>query len=90
MSTSIKLDDEIKSRIQNIANIKERTPHWLMRKAITDFVEREEAKEAFKQEAISSWIDYKETGKHVTGDELNHWLDSWGTNEANNLPKCHK
>ncbi|MDX8127459.1 CopG family ribbon-helix-helix protein [Methylomonas sp. OY6] len=89
MATSIKLDDGLKTRIQNLANLRSRSPHWIMREAITDYVNREEAKENFKQEALNSWKAYQETGQHLTGQEVGDWLSKWGTDQEAEIPKCH-
>ena len=69
MATSIKIDDELKGRIQHLAGLRQRSSHWIMREAITQYVEREEARESFKQEALASWAAYQETGRHLTGQE---------------------
>lgn len=90
MATSVKLDDDMKSRIQHLADVRNRTAHWIMREAIRDYVEREEAKENFKQEALASWTAYKETGRHLTGQEVRNWLNNWGTDEEGEIPSCHK
>jgi len=90
MATSVKLDLEMKSRIQHLANIHQRSAHWIMRTAISEYVNKEEAKESFKQEALSSWKDYKETGKHLNGDEVSSWLNTWGTSNEVEIPSCHK
>lgn len=89
MATSIKLDDGLKNRIQNLANLRSRSPHWIMREAIIDYVNREEAKENFKQEALNSWKAYQETGQHLTGQEVRDWLTTWGTDQEVDIPKCH-
>lgn len=34
--------------------------------------------EYFKAEALASWSSYKETGMHLTGDEVIAWLNTWG------------
>ena len=47
MATSVKLDDDLKSRIQHLAETRNRSAHWIMREAIRDYVEREEARESF-------------------------------------------
>ncbi len=67
MATSVKLDDDLKSRIQHLAETRHRSAHWIMREAIRDYVEREEARESFKQEALASWTAYQETG-HLGGE----------------------
>ncbi len=74
MATSIKIDDELKSRVQHLAGLRQRTAHWIMREAIAQYVEREEACEGFKQEALSSWAEYQKTGRHLTGKEARVWL----------------
>ena len=90
MATSIKLDDITKNRIQHIADIQQRSAHWIMRKAISEYINKEEAKETFKQEALTSWKSYQETGKHLTGEEVKLWLNKWGTDKEAELPQCHE
>ncbi len=90
MATSVKLDDELKSRIQRLADVRNRSSHWIMREAIRDYVEREEARESFKQEALSSWKAYHETGQHLTGSETRDWLKTWGTDKETEIPECHE
>lgn len=89
MATSVKLDDELKSRIQRLANMRDRTPHWIMREAIRDYVEREEKREAFKQDALRAWDAYKENGLHVTLVEADAWLAKLEAGEDMEMPECH-
>ena len=90
MATSVKLDDDLKSRIQRLADVRHRSSHWIMREAIRDYVEREEARESFKQEALASWTAYQETGNHLTSQEVRDWLNTWGTDKETQIPPCHK
>ena len=50
MSTTqgIKLDDNTQARLKSLAEKRKRTPHWLMRSAIEDYLNREERYEAEK------------------------------------------
>ncbi|MDR3536867.1 MAG: CopG family ribbon-helix-helix protein [Acetobacteraceae bacterium] len=89
MATSIKLDDALKGRVQTLALLRQRSPHWVMREAIRQYVEREEARESFRQEALAAWTAYRETGRHLTGAEVRAWLDSWGSEAEASLPECH-
>ncbi|MFA0924677.1 CopG family ribbon-helix-helix protein [Xanthomonas fragariae] len=89
MATSLKIDDELKGRVQHLASLRDRSPHWIMREAIKQYVELEEARESFKQEAQASWIAYQETGRHLTGQEARAWLNTWGTDNETGLPECH-
>jgi len=58
MATSIELDDELKGRVQHLAEARRRTAHWIMREAIAQYVEREEKREAFKQNTLRAWEEY--------------------------------
>lgn len=90
MATSVKIDDELKERIQLLADARRRSPHWIMQEAIRDYVEREEKRESFKREALDSWEKYQETGLHMTGPEAREWLGQWGTDKETEVPKCHE
>lgn len=37
---------------------------------------REEAQQSFRDEAADAWRDYVTSGRHVTQDELDTWIDS--------------
>ncbi|GGA97932.1 CopG family transcriptional regulator [Brucella endophytica] len=89
-ATSVKLDDELKQRVRDLADVRQRSAHWIMREAIQQYVDREEARESFKQEALASWASYQETGLHLTGQEVREWLNTWGTDDEKAMPECHK
>ena len=89
MATSIKIDDSLKNRIQHLAVLQHRTAHWIMREAIREYVEREESRERFKQDALLSWSAYQETGRHLTAPEVDNWLSKWGTPDETTPPPCH-
>lgn len=90
MATSLKIDDALKSRVRHLADQRRRSPHWIMLEAIEQYVVREEAHESFKQEALTSWTVYKETGRHLTGQEVRAWLNTWGTEDERAMPECHQ
>lgn len=90
MATTVKLDDELQRRVQHLADLRRRSPHWIMHEAIRDYVEREEKRESFKQEAIASWEAYQETGLHLTGEEVRDWLGHWGSEGETEAPPCHE
>ena len=90
MATCVKLDADLKSGIQHLAELRNRSSHWIMREAIRYYVEREEARESLKQEALASWQAYQETGQHLTGQEVHHWLSTWGTEHEKEITECHE
>ena len=88
-ATSIKLDDNLKGRVQHLAAARRRSSHWIMREAIAQYVEREEKREAFKRDALRAWDEYQQTGLHLTLDEADAWLAKLEAGEDAEPPKCH-
>ncbi|MGI1944750.1 CopG family ribbon-helix-helix protein [Shewanella glacialipiscicola] len=87
---SVKLDADIKARVEHLAETRKRSSHWMMREAIREYVEREEKREALQQEALRAWEEHQISGLHVTGDEVVSWLESWGSENEKAAPTCHK
>jgi len=90
MATSVKIDDELKGRVQRLAELRRRSAHWIMHEAIKQYVAREEARESFKREAQTSWTVFQETGQHLTGPEVRAWLNTWGADDEKPAPECHE
>jgi predicted transcriptional regulator len=88
-TTSLKLDVEIKERLQRLASARRRSPHWVMREAIEQYVEREEKQEQFRQDALAAWNHYQTTGLHATAEEADAWLAKLEAGKDAALPKCH-
>lgn len=86
---AIKINPEIKERVKRLAEARHRTPHWLMREAISQYVEREEKREAFRQDAIMAWNEYQSTGQHATLEEADAWLAKLEAGQEVEPPECH-
>ncbi len=86
---AIKIDDDIKARLKRLAEARQRTSHWLMREAITQYVDREEKRESFRQDALSAWEAYRTTGLHVTAEEADAWLAKLEQGNDVDPPECH-
>ncbi len=86
---AIKIEADIKERVKRLAIARQRTPHWLMREAIRQYVEREEKRETFRQDAINAWNEYQATGLHVTMAEADAWLAKLGAGKDAKPPECH-
>lgn len=88
-TTSLKLDPGTKARVQRLAKAQRRTAHWIMREAVEQYVEREEARERLRQDALAAWNDYQATGQHVTAQEADAWLAKLEAGEDADAPECH-
>lgn len=87
--TSLKLDPATKKRVQRLAQVRRRSPHWVMREAVEQYVEREEKREQFRQDALRAWTEYQATGLYVTATEADRWLAKLEASKKAAPPKCH-
>lgn len=88
-TTSLKLDSKTKSRVQKLATARRRTPHWIMREAVEQYVEREEKREQLRQDALAAWNHYQSTGLHLTAEEADAWLAKLEAGKNAPVPECH-
>ena len=89
VSTSIKLDPNMKDRVQRVADSMRRTSHWVMKEAVEKYVSDAERREAWERESLEALREFDETGLHVTGEEVMAWLETWGTDDEKPAPECH-
>jgi predicted transcriptional regulator len=88
-TTSVKLDADLKARLQRLADARRRSQHWLMCDAIEQYVVREEQRQQFHEEALAAWAEYQETGLHSTAAEVDAWLARLEAGEDADPPAPH-
>ena len=89
-TTSLKLDEDTKTRLQRLAMARRRSAHWLMREAIEQYVAREEQREQVRQDALTAWSEYQATGRHITAVEADAWLARLEAGEDSDPPPPHE
>ncbi len=87
MATTVKIDAALKARIQELASARQRSSHWLMCEAIREYVDREEKRETFKQDALQAWESYQANGKRVSSSDADAWLVKLENGEDAELPE---
>jgi predicted transcriptional regulator len=88
-TTSLKIDAELKERVQRLASARRRTAHWIMREAVEQYVGREEKREQLRAAALAAWNEYQATGLHATAEEADAWLAKLESGEDAQAPECH-
>lgn len=86
---SIKLDVADRDRIRSLAAYKNRTPHFIMKEAVQQYLEQEEAEQRFIAAAKESRQHFHRTGQHITHEEFSRWVDELQTNPQAKPPVCH-
>lgn len=86
---SIEISEDLDLRIQHLAEARRLSPRRVLQDAVEQYVEREEKRQAFLQDAAEAWNDFQRTGLHVTGEEVEAWLSKLEAGEDIEPPKCH-
>jgi predicted transcriptional regulator len=89
-ATTLVIDDALAERVARIAEDRDLSIQMLMVSAISDYVERAEARAKLVREGDEAWAEYRRTGLHLTGDEIQDWLKSWAADKNAVAPKCHE
>ena len=77
---SLRLDPELKTRLEKQAQIEERSAGFVVQKALEEYLD---AKEHFYEE-MKAAIAEADKGVFISGEAMHRWIESWGT--ENELP----
>ena len=83
---AVELDDETYGRLEALGEARKRSPHWLMKEAIQQFLDREEEAEHIRQDTLKRWERFEATGETVSHGVVDAWLETWGTEGEGNCP----
>ena len=86
---AVKLNRDMLDRMKRLAAAKGRSTHWMLRQAVSQFVEREEARGAFRAAGLDAWQQYQVTGLHVTHEDADAWLARLQAGEEAAIPRGH-
>jgi predicted transcriptional regulator len=89
-NVTIKLDMSHRDRLKSLAIAKRRTSHYLMKEAISRYLEEEERELQWVRAAEVSLENYDHLGSHVTLDEVRTWAKDVQKNRNTPIPLCHK
>ncbi len=74
--TTVRIEDELKARVEAAAAEAGQTADAFMLEAITGSVEQAEEDAAFHRLANERWAEVQATGLTVSWDEMNAWVEA--------------
>ena len=86
---SIRLPADKRTRLSHLAKVQERTAHALAVRALNEYIEREEARIAYEEQAKKAYASTQVTGLHVTQEEMKHRTDGLNASNTSKAPECH-
>ena len=71
----IKLDVKTRDRLKALGRRKDRATHWLIKKAIEEYLAKEELADRERREDEQRWERYQAAGEAIPNDRVVAWLD---------------
>ena len=84
--TSIRLSSEVEAPLANLSIRLDRSKNYLINQAVKEFVARQAMEESRWNDTLEALRSVK-SGKSVDADEVESWLQSWGSNDEKAPPK---
>lgn len=75
-TVGVRLSDETQQRLERLGQARDRSPHYLMKAAIEQFLDREETLEAERHLVRERWSKYELTGETVAHADVRAWAES--------------
>lgn len=84
--TTVRLQPEVESGLEAMADKLQRSKNWLVNQAIREFVERQMLEQSRWNETLAA-MESVAQGKVVSGQAVHAWLETWGSPNELPLPK---
>ena len=78
--TSIRLQPEIESPLEELATKLDRSKNYIINQAIKEYIERQSIEDLRWSETLEALNSIK-SGSSLPEEEVNAWLESWGSGE---------
>ncbi len=87
--TTVRLQPEVVSGLEAMADKLHRSKNWLVNQAIREFVARQEQEQSRWNETLAAMASVAQ-GKVASGESVHAWLESWGSSDELPPPKAGK
>ncbi|NDV26660.1 CopG family ribbon-helix-helix protein [Desulfovibrio sp. JC010] len=82
-----RVESDLKEKFELAAKDRGQSSSHLLREFMADFVRKHEETKKRDAETMLA-LESIEAGRFIEGDEVFDWLDSWGTDNVKEAPKC--
>ncbi len=84
--TSIRISDDVNKPLESLAKRLDRSKSYIINQAIKEFLARQSLDDARWQETLVA-LESIQAGKTLDEENVNAWLNSWGTGNRTPPPK---
>jgi len=79
---NVRLTEETETRLGALSELRNRTPHYLMKAAIERFLDTEETLEAEHDAVQKRWEKFEITGEAIDHADVQAWANNLGARRA--------
>ena len=84
--TSVRIPDDVEKPLESLSKKLDRSKSYLINQAIKEFIARQSLEDSRWQDTLEALESIK-AGKSIDEEDVNAWLNSWGTNDRISTPK---
>ena len=84
--TSIRIPEEMEKPLESLSKKLDRSKSYLINQAIKEFIARQSLEESRWQDTLQALESIK-SGNSIDEEDVNAWLNSWGTKNRLSTPK---
>ena len=84
--TSIRIPDDVDKPLESLSKRLDRSKNYSINQAIKEFIARQSLEDSRWTDTLKALESIK-AGKSVDEEDVNAWLNSWGSNDRKSLPK---
>ncbi|MCG5494215.1 MULTISPECIES: CopG family ribbon-helix-helix protein [Ectothiorhodospira] len=84
--TSIRISDDLEKPLEVLSKKLDRSRNYIINQAIKEFLARQSLEDSRWQDTLEALESIK-AGKSIDEEDVNAWLNSWGTNNRKSPPK---
>ncbi len=85
-TTSFRLDDDLGTKLEDIAESMRRSKSWIINDALRLYIEREQRRQRMLRETEEALADL-EASRVIEGEVVMQWLETWGSDEEIKTPQ---
>lgn len=83
--TSIRLSEDVEKPLESLSKQLDRSKNYIINQAIKEFLARHSLEDSRWQDTLEA-LESLKAGKSIGEEDVNAWLNSWGTNNRKTPP----
>jgi predicted transcriptional regulator len=84
--TSVRLNEDVDKPLSLLAEKLDRSKSYIINQAIREFLVKQSLEDSRWEDTLKA-LDSIQSGKSIDEEDVNAWLNSWGTGHRKKTPK---